>query len=178
MQMNSSKKIDVDTWKNLKSATYHNIKYLLEATKVLLDFNIEQNKEVLFEHPWVAGGLYTYAIEEYGKFLILNSYQPIEGKVTLDNRIFIKHDEKFSKAIENLPTECLSISKGLFDSKIFNSKIFNTKGTVATFNARKGIFYTDLDDENKLKMTPHVDAESLRKAVSTFSSIITKIKLE
>ena len=176
--MNKIKKIDADTWNNMKSATYYNIKYLLEATKVLLDFNIEKNKEVLFEHPWVAGGLYTYAIEEYGKLLILKSYQPIDGKVTLDYRKFTSHDEKFSKAIQNLPTECLSISKGLFDPKIFNSKIFNTKGTVTTFNARKGIFYTDLDKKNKLKMTPHVDAESLRKAISTFSNIITKIKLE
>lgn len=108
----------------------------------------------------------------------MKSYQPIDGKVTLDYRKFTSHDEKFSKATQNLPKECLSISKGLFDPKIFNSKIFNTERTVATFNARKGIFYTDLDKKNKLKITPHVDAESLRKAVSTFGDIITKTKLE
>ena len=175
---NDKRKIDQETLKNLKFATWHNVKYLLNATKVLLDFNIEQNKEVLSEHPWVAGGLYTYAIEEYGKLLILNSYQSIEGKVLLDYSIFTNHDEKFSKAIENLPSECISISKGLFNSKIFDPKIFNTKGTVATFNARKGIFYTDLDKENKLKMTPHVDAQTLKKAVIKFSEIVSNIKLE
>ncbi len=170
--------VDEETWTNLRFATYHNIKYLLNATKVLLDFNIEQNKEVLSEHPWVAGGLYTYAIEEYGKLLILNSSQPIEGKVQIDYGLFTNHSEKFKKAIEHLPSECISISKGLFNSKIFDPKIFNTEGTITTFNARKGIFYTDLDNKNKLKMTPHVDASTLKKAVEKFSEIISTIKLE
>ena len=175
---NEKRTIDQETWGQLKNATYHNIKYLLKATEVLLDFNIEQNKEVLFEHPWVAGGLYTYAIEEYGKLLILNSLQPFEDKVQIDYGLFTNHPEKFKKAIENLPPECISISKGLFNSKIFDPKIFNTEGTIATFNARKAIFYTDLDDENKLKMTPHVDAPTLKKAVVKFSEIISNIKLE
>ncbi len=175
---NEKRTIDQETWGQLKNATYHNIKYLLNATEVLLDFNIEQNIEVLFEHPWVAGGLYTYAIEEYGKLLILNSSQPVEDKVQIDYGLFTNHPEKFKKAIENLPLECISISKGLFNSKIFDPKIFNTKGTIATFNARKGIFYIDLDKDNKLKMTPHVDAPTLKKAVLKFSEIISNIKLE
>jgi len=175
---NKKKTIDDDTWRNLKLATFHNIKYLLNATKVILDFNIEQNKEVLSEHPWVAGGLYTYALEEYGKLLILRSLQPDEGKVQIDYGLFTNHSEKFKKAIENLPKECITISKGLFDPNIFNSKIFNTEGTIATFNARKGIFYADLDNENKLMMTPHVDTPTLKKALDKFSEIISDIKLE
>lgn len=174
------KEIDEQTWKNLKFVTFTNIKSILNSAKILLKDNIIQNQEVLFDHPHICAGLYTYAIEEYGKLLILESYVPINNKVKIEYLSrFTDHDAKFDIAIERLSLvapECIRIGKGLFDPAIFDPVIFDTKESTTSFKARLAIFYSDFKD-NKITTLPNVDKETLSKAVSEFEKIVDHRRL-
>lgn len=171
--------IEEKIWKSLINATYHNIKYLLKSSYELLEINIHENKELLSEHPWISAGLYTYAIEEYGKLLYLQSCKVENGKVEIDYRKkFINHDFKFETAIEDLPRECSIIGKSFFDPNVFDSAVFDTKQTISTFRARLGIFYTDLNEyKNDIQMVPRVDIDSMKRAISKFTEIIEKLSI-
>ncbi|MGB6463046.1 MAG: AbiV family abortive infection protein [Nitrosotalea sp.] len=175
------KEIDEQTWKELKFITFTNIKSILNSVKVLLKDNIIQNQEFLFDHPHICAGLYTYAIEEYGKLLILESYVSINNKVKIEYLSkFTDHDAKFNIAIERLSLvapECIRIGKGLFDPAFFDPAIFDTKESITSFKARLAIFYSDFKD-NKIIVLPNVDKETLNKAVSEFEKIINHRRLK
>lgn len=173
----TSRYIDVRIWKDLKISTLSNIKDLIKSAKILLEVNMEENKEVLSWHPWVSGGLYTFALEEFGKLLILLSCKPINGKVKIDYEdLFKYHREKFKRALAELPSECRLLHSGGYTASGYASSSFDTD-TIADFEARKGIFYTDLGEKNNLKITPSVDAETMEKAISSFKTEIKKISL-
>lgn len=179
MSNNDIQEIDVELWKNLKSVTLFNIKSILESVKVLLDYNLEENKEVLYRHPFVCAGLFTYAIEEYGKLLILQSCDLVNNKVKIEYRTkFLIHKEKFRVAIEKLKSispQSIELGKSMFDSRIFNPRIFNTDKTIAEFETRKTIFYSDFRD-NQIVTLPNVDQETLQIAYNSFKSIIDAIE--
>ena len=45
--------------------------------------------------PTVSAGLYTFAVEEYGKYLYLKSLEPIDGKYHIDySNEFTSHKKK------------------------------------------------------------------------------------
>lgn len=175
---NKTKIIDQKVWNDLKFSTLTNIKDLTKSAKILLDANMEENKEFLGWHPWVAGGLYTFAIEEYGKLLYLLSCKPSEGKVEINyDGQFRNHTKKFKRALDELPPKCKNLHSGSFTTSGFTSSGYNTD-TLADFEVRKGIFYVDLDENDKLKIFPRVDARVLLKAISKFGDIIKNIQLD
>lgn len=49
----------------------------------------------------IAAGLYMYAVEEYGKLLLLKNYRPSSGKVTIGYKNeFRNHKAKFDIAVK------------------------------------------------------------------------------
>jgi len=177
------REIDEKVWNELKIRTFNNIESLLKSARILLDHHNQLKNNKLFEHPYVAAGLYTYAVEEYGKLLILESYKPEKNKIRLEYNKLIDHCEKFQKAFDALPLPCQQIG---------GQTIFKTdkpKGTISgipwktmeiiklmpiDFEARKIIFYSDLDKDDKVKSLPQVDVMSLAGAIYRFQKIIDK----
>jgi len=120
----------------------------------------------------ICAGIYTYAIEEYGKLLLLKKYTPVDGKVKIKYKEeFRNHTAKFGIAIKNLPTECYILSKGIFDPDIFDKQIFDV-GVLADLEARQAIFYSDFTDSAKgIKSAPSVDKDLLQKAMQQFKRL-------
>jgi hypothetical protein len=155
--------------RTVKDRIIHN----LEATKRFLGLNEKQYDDI-------CAGIYTYAIEEYGKILFLNSLSPLPSpnnnklKVpyTHLNQGFFDHIHKFELALydKNLPYSCKVLRGGGFTFTGFTKTGFITD-TPADFEARKSIFYTDFDGNNNYNsiLTPlQVDRGLLEKAVDEF----------
>ena len=172
--------IEEKVYCDLKFVTFSNIQSIMKSIETSLESNIMSNEDILFEHPSITAGLYTYAVEEYGKFLILKSYSVCNGLVKIKYKDeFTNHHRKFEVAIKNLPKECISIGKPLFDSGILDPKIFDVEPTIADFESRMSIFYSDLEWDGKMvKLTPFVDSDTLKKAILKFSEVIKSTKLD
>jgi AbiV family abortive infection protein len=126
----------------------------------------------------ICAGLYTFAIEEYGKLLLLKAYNPSNGKIQIKyDKEFTNHTAKFNKAFQNLPEECKRLYKGVFDPKIFDRGIFATD-EIAELYARLAIFYTDFEDlSGRIKPLLSVDRRLLQTAITSLKSIVLKIKI-
>jgi hypothetical protein len=144
----------------------------LQATKRFLELG-ETYKEI-------CAGIYTYAIEEYGKILFLNSLSPLpppnndklKVPYTHYNHGFLDHFHKFELALydKNLPYSCKVLRGGDFTFTGFSSTGFITD-TPADFEARKSIFYADFDGNNNynsILTTLQVDRDLLKNAVDEF----------
>ena len=174
-----NKEINEQVWKDLKKVTLNGIKTTLESAKILLEINMRENEKFLIDHPYISAGLVTYAVEEYGKLLILQSYKPVNGKVTIEyKKLFRSHNEKFKTALGNLPKKSKAIGKSIFDPAIFDPAVFDTKPPEPSFESRKSIFYSDLDENDNIKMMPYVDVKPLKRAIERFEKIIESISLD
>jgi AbiV family abortive infection protein len=147
-----------DLWKKTIQEIPKGILRLLESAEKLLDNGGNEA---------ICAGLYTYAVEEYGKLLLLKQYTPSAGKVKIEYKNgFLSHTKKFSLAIKYLPTECITLKKGAFDPKIFDPNVFDTKQLIADQEARMGVFYCDfLNSGNDIKPIPYVDKTLLKNAI-------------
>lgn len=162
------------TLHSITSETLWKIGSLLDATRTLLN-GVEED-EVNNEDfsittsvgdPTVPAGLYTFAVEEYGKFLYLKSLEPIDGKYHIDYNEFKNHTKKFELALSNLPDECKLIHLGRKEDVEFYEPDFHDD-IIADFETRLRIFYSDLDPcfLNKVtKTSPPVSAKLLKIAV-------------
>lgn len=175
---NKPKFLDVnyETWKIICQDTLFNIDSILKSVKILLDKNIKDNEKILWDHPYIAAGLYTFAIEEYGKFLILSSITEHEGvfRIKYKNE-FISHPKKFKKALESIPEDCKLIYKGSF-GKGFGSGFDIDE--IADSDARFKILYSDFNEKQELQKMPQVNATSLLNSVNQFTILFEKIMME
>jgi AbiV family abortive infection protein len=166
--------ISEQLWKQLMQESLKGVIRLLDASHNLL-LN-SGNKEI-------CAGLYTYAIEEYGKYLLLKQNTPTNGKVAIDYvEIFRekRHKIKFETAINDLKKqapECINLAKGLFDPEIFDPNIFDTRPPVeVNFQARMGIFYCDLSNsKNEIMQVPLVDENLLKTAIVKLRNIANNL---
>lgn len=113
----------------------------------------------------VAAGLYTYALEEYGKLLLVERLPEKGGVVSVPRReIFGSHQKKFNAAVEDLPTECSALKRGIFDPGIFDPGIFDT-GMQASFPSRTRLLYLGMDRNGDPVAPPPPDAEMFTRAL-------------
>jgi AbiV family abortive infection protein len=132
---------------------------LLESAKILL----EQGGD-----PTISAGIYTYAIEEYGKIVLLRESPRINGKIKVEFKGgFKNHFRKIGIAVDQLPDECKYLRKGIFDPSIFDPNIFDTQDVVADFESRMGVFFTDFSEtERDIQNVPIVDGITLMNAIT------------
>jgi hypothetical protein len=122
-----------DMMRSIKERIIHN----LEATKRFLELG-EDYKDI-------CAGVYTYAVEEYGKFLYLSRLTPIHpnNKIPINytdgNQGFLNHRYKIGLALDVLPDCCKLLSEGGFTDTGFTQSGF-THNITADFEARKSIF--------------------------------------
>lgn len=155
----------------LQGAVAAGVQSLLWSARILLDKATSSEATDILGEPGpgdllaVAASLYTYAVEEYGKLLLLGSLPEKGGVVSVPYReIFRSHDKKFNAALEKLPAECALTRQGPPDLSILNPAIFDM-GMGASFEGRTRLLYLDMDpDGNPVAPRPPAPAQ-LAKAI-------------
>lgn len=155
----------------MKKNTLSGVLRLLESADILLS----SNGDVA-----ICAGLYTYAVEEYGKLILLSECVPENGKVDINlKQLFYghkSHDSKFEAALNRMPDECKNIGvdfwAGHFPKGWWDGLFPDEKSVVAGFKSRLAIFYCDLDASKKvIKPVPLVGGKSLKTAIEKLKII-------
>ena len=157
------KLVTEEAWRKIMPEIVRRSITLLESSEKLLDSN---------GNGAVCAGLYMYAVEDYGKLLLLKKYQPVNRTVNITYKEeFCKHPVKFNEATKSancLPKDCVNLSRGLFDPAIFD-----TKNTKVESEARMAIFYTDFNDKGDgIVPIPPVEKNKLKNAIGKLRTII------
>lgn len=150
----------------LQRAAAASVRSFLRSAKFLLKAADSLDAPVVLGEPGsgdlltVAGGLYTYALEEYGKLLLLGSLSEKGGIVSVPYRaIFRSHGKKFEAALETLPADCALMRRGPFDPVTFSM------GLDASFASRTYLLYLDMRPDGH-PVAPHPpDPAQLARAV-------------
>lgn len=147
--------IPEDLWKKIMQETLNGILVLLDSSKKLLSNNGNQA---------VCAGIYTYAIEEYGKLLLLKQCVPIDGKVKIEYRDgFRDHKAKFKVAIQNLPNSCINLCR--IQPYEYEYRDIVYQDIIADFEARMAIFYSDFNSSGWIKSALPIETDRLKNAI-------------
>ncbi len=158
---------------------------MISTIKKRIIHNLGAIKELLkipgYEN--LGAGLYTYALEEYGKILFLKDikpipptndrikfkYKPKKNKSDKKSYGFLAHDDKFSRVLKdkNFPNSYKVLSKGDFEPNDYELEDFEV-GLIADMEARMALLYADFKDKNSISDPPPVDMDLLEKAVDYF----------
>jgi AbiV family abortive infection protein len=164
-------------WETLKIKTIEGIKEKLAASKQLL----EMNNSVA-----ISAALYTFALEEYGKFLLLQKCSRSEHtnrRHIVYARQFADHKYKFNLAFQDLAENNHTVCYLLNDKGEFNHEEFSWEfniGLLADTEARLSILHTDLMDSEKgviIQSNPEVEKETLSRAIGELESVIGGLAL-
>jgi hypothetical protein len=131
------------------------------------------------EKDAICAGLYTYAVEEYRKLLLLKEYVPSDERVEIDyKRLFCEHQFKFEVAIRNLPDECKILNAPVWEKGIWESGIWNEETVIADFEARLAIFCCGISDSHDdVAPVPTVDKDRLKIAINKLRTIALGIDI-
>jgi hypothetical protein len=169
--------INAEKWNQTKRIISEGIQKKLHAAKKL----IETDKEV-------SAGLYTYAIEEFGKLLLLDNSKLKDGKGKISYRDeFVSHELKFGKAFDYLQAHnynnCIVLNdEGSFNPESFSWRSF-TIGLIPKTEARLSIFYVDFIYANErtndieIMKTPLIDSEILKKGINELQNAISELQI-
>lgn len=143
-------------------------------------------------------GLYTFALEEFGKAVWLKEcWVKNKHRQYVPKSIFRLHNKKFKKALKNLPDECKIIPVGEYVNfpsgktstlglKIKKQKLTIPKGLTGTFltdiimnfDVRMRCFYVDWDENSnywhRWKLNLQTDRKSLKKGIEKFGEVLPK----
>lgn len=134
----------------------------------------------------ICAGLYTYAVEEYGKILFLNDPEHIVNnkirfrhkKVWRENRDygFLAHGEKFARVLRDrdFPTfSKLLNEEGDYDPADYDPYDYHAD-LLADMKARMALFYADFKDKYSIEKPPLIDRHVLERAVNKFLDCMRK----
>ena len=167
--------ISKETWNEAKWSIKNGIIKKLSAAKQNIDIDTE-----------IAAGIYIYALEEFGKLLLLKESQTVDGKHIIKYRVgFRSHDFKFNKAFNYLQNDGYGRCVILNDDDAFTPDAFScrsfTIGLVAQTEARLGIFYIDFtkseNDNYEIMKIPTVDQNKLNEAIDKLEEVIDTFEL-
>lgn len=123
---------------------------------------------------YIAAGLYIYAVEEFGKLLLLKNTTTLNGmRRIIYEKEFLSHSKKFKTAFDyfqgNKYDVCLVLSNGDFvASDVVWSDYYI--GLFANTGARLSVFYSDFTYDKNLNVIietpPTIELELLQKASS------------
>lgn len=173
----TTKIITKQQWELLKRETWNTSMAIVETARIITE-NIDSLTYHMGVLPIICTGLYTHAIEEYGKFLYLQSLIPNNDNVIIQydrkDRVeedwkFTNHRYKFSLALQNLPDECKIVHDGDFGGNFGQNFDIDT---VPAWETRLNIFNTDFYDNGNVVKYPIVDKEKLKIAVFEFKNVL------
>jgi hypothetical protein len=171
-------------WNNIRKLTRQRIISKLESAKELLNVTGLDD---------VSAGLYTYALEEFGKLILLDKSEPIANNTKRKIKYsgeFTSHDREFEAAFDYLQDyspssyKCYVLNdEGSNSPKSFTWRSFHI-GLLANFKARMSIFYSDLSyksndsgeltNEIIIDEMPKIKRKYLLEAIDELSTIIHK----
>ena len=160
--------------KALQGAVLAGVQSLSRSARILLDAAAAPDEPDPGGLLTAAGGLYTYAVEEHGKLLLLESLPEKGGIVSVPYReIFRSHEKKFEAAFKDLPADCAQLKWGLFDPHLFDPRLFDT-GLGAGFAGRTNLLYIDIVHDGRFVAPDVPDPEQLAKAVAGLKEAVEK----
>ena len=158
----ATRTITTKQWRKLKDETGNTALAILQTCSTMMD-RTNQLDWLSGVEPIICSALYTHAVEEYGKVILLQAHLPINDVVEIDDSKFRNHLLKFKLALKNLPKECKILKEGSFDSRIFSQDF--SIDTTANQDTRWDILYTDFDDKGDVKPYPQIDKKTLEGAI-------------
>jgi hypothetical protein len=167
--------ISKETWNEAKRLIKNGIIKKLSAAKQNIDIDTE-----------IAAGIYIYALEEFGKLLLLKESQTVDGKYIIKYRDgFRSHDFKLNKAFDYLQKyghgKCIILNDyGAFTPDAFSWRSF-TIGLLAQTEARLGIFYVNFtkseNDTYEILKVPTVNPNKMNEAINKLEEVIDTFEL-
>jgi hypothetical protein len=121
---------------------------------------------------YVAAGIYIYAVEEFGKLLLLKNANALRGmRRVVYEKEFLSHTKKFKAAFDyfqaNKYDACLVLSEGdvVPSDVVWSDAII---GLLANTRARLSVFYSDFAYDKNLNVIietpPTIELDLLQKA--------------
>ena len=169
--------IPQEKWIETKHIIREGIKKKIRVAKKLIDTDKE-----------VSAGLYIYAVEEFGKLLLLDNSRLKDGNGEINyNDEFVNHEIKFGKAFDYLQghnyNNCIVLNdEGSFSPDSFSWRSF-TIGLIPKTEARLSIFYVDFvytneDTKNiNIMKNPLIDVEILRKGINELETALHELPI-
>jgi len=171
--------ISQEQFEAIKRSVRNNIYGFIEVVKKILqsenemmvpDSRYNPNPNVLY----ICSGLYTYAVEEFGKHKLLESCQVNDGLVDLSpiKNNFFNHAKKFELAQDALPSECFTLYDSEDDDAYWNLVINDlpypagwVSDTTADFATRLDLFNVGIQNNGHVRATPEINFHDLQHAV-------------
>jgi AbiV family abortive infection protein len=165
-------------WDEAKKNTLKGIEEKISAAETIV------NNQASID---IAASLYTYALEEFGKLLLLKKLPKTKSSnrrnVNYKNE-FACHNKKFELAFDYLQNAgheyCVVLNdQGSFSPKSFSWRSFNL-GLLADFNARLSLLYTDSKYQQGgiiLEIRPSVKKDYLIRAISELRSAVQQLNM-
>ena len=146
----------------------------LDSARILVHYDKE-----------VAAGLYTYAIEEFGKLLLVKENKLGNNLYEINTDWFKgpkAHKYKFPKAFDYLQqnnhSQCIALTEGDFVISNFYWRDF-VIGLLADFEARLSIFYTDCkwkgNNDIDMVKVPTIDTHMLENAIKELEQAASEL---
>ena len=155
--------ISDELYKQILKETLQRSLTLLNSADILLDNEGDET---------VCAGIYSYAVEEYGKFFVLKQSGREDGNVIIKySEEFTKHAKKFGLALSSLPPECINLGEFGFEKGFEQG--FERGKTILNFKARMAVFYTDFtDSRDRVKPIPPVNKTNLKNAINKLRMLV------
>lgn len=160
------------------------LKQICDYTRKNIYRKLDSAKLLINHDPEMSAGLYTYAIEEFGKLLLLRqcAFNNDKCKIMYEDQ-FIKHTYKFELAFDylrkNNAGQCITLSQGSFSQQSYSWKNFDI-GLLPGFESRLSIFYSDfLFEQNRVTdivHIPSVDHGCLKDAIDGLTTAVNNLK--
>lgn len=152
-------------WRTMMQETLNGVNALIDSAEKLLKNGGDAA---------ICSGLYMFAVEEYGKLLLLKDCTPVSGMVRIQYKNgFRSHTAKFEKAIQTLPKECITLHQGAFDRSAYDPQAFDVN-EIADCETRQAVFYSDFTmDGQYVNRTPAVDVDLLRNALAQLKNVVS-----
>jgi hypothetical protein len=155
--------IPEEQWKEMMQNVLNGIFQKLTAVKSMQNIDM-----------YIAAGIYIYAVEEFGKLLLLKNASALSGmRRIVYEKEFLSHTRKFKSAFDyfqaNKYDSCLVLSEGDFvPSDVVWSDYYI--GLLSNTGARLSVFYSDFAYDKNLNVIietpPAIDLGLLQKASS------------
>lgn len=149
----------------LQGAALVSVQSLLVSARTLLDKAAYPGGSHWASLLTAAGALYTHALEEYGKMLLLGRIPEKGGIVSVPYReIFRSHRKKFDAALGALPPDCALMTRGPFDPGPPCSRQYGAR-LDASFASRTHLLHLDITCDGHPALPDAPDPEQLARAV-------------
>ena len=159
----------------LQGAALASVQSLLVSARTLLDKAVYPGGPHWASLLTTAGALYTYALEEYGKMLLLGRIPEKGGIVSVPYReIFRSHRKKFDAALGALPPDCALMTRGPFDPGPPCSRQYGAR-LDASFASRTHLLYLDITCDGHPALPDSPDPEQLARAVGGLERAATEL---